>query len=115
MGKTIVGLFLILASSFSQATCYGTGAFRTCTDSSGNNYNIQQYGNSTNMQGYNAATGSNWTQNSQTFGNTTQIQGNSNGRNWSETIQSSPGMTTYSGTNSQGQNFYKICTVAGCN
>jgi hypothetical protein len=35
--KTFVMLAgLLLASGLAQATCYGTGAFRTCNDSSGN-------------------------------------------------------------------------------
>ena len=85
--KTFVMLAgLLLASGLAQATCYGTGAFRTCNDSSGNSYNIQQYGNSTNMQGSNAQTGSTWTQNSQTYGNTTNIQGTTNGNTWNQTI-----------------------------
>ena len=107
-------LALVLTSSLSQAACYGSGSTYTCTDTSGNNYNVQKYGNTTQIQGSNAATGSTWSQSSQTFGNTTQIQGNSNGRAWNETIQSSPGMTTYSGTNTNGQFYQKTCTAAGC-
>ena len=109
----IIGLALLI-TGYSNAACYGTGALRTCTDDYGNSYNVQRYGNSTNMQGFNANTGSQWSQNSQTFGNTTLIQGNTNGRNWNETIQTLPGMTTYSGTDSMGRSFTKICTTAGC-
>jgi hypothetical protein len=106
---------LLFVAGFANASCFGSGAFTTCNDASGNSYNVQRYGNTTNMQGYNAGTGSSWTQNSQTYGNTTQIQGNSNGNSWNQTIQTMPGMTTYSGTDSRGNSFYKTCTAYGCN
>ena len=48
-----------LANTF----CFGSGAFTTCNDASGNSYNVQRYGNTTEMQGYNAVTGSSWTKN----------------------------------------------------
>lgn len=111
-------LFFIALMSFglsSHASCYGTANNYNCNDVSGNSYNVQKYGNTTNMQGSNPTTGSNWSQNSQTYGNTTQIQGQSNGRAWNETIQTMPGMTTYSGTNSQGKPYMKTCTAYGCN
>ncbi len=109
----ISGLMLISTATF--ASCYGSGSFYTCNDASGNSYNVQKYGNTTNMQGYNASTGSNWSQNSQTIGNTTYINGNSNGNGWNQTIQTMPGMTTYSGTDSRGNSFYRTCTAYGCN
>lgn len=115
MRKIIAALVISMTASFSFANCVGSSSSYSCNDSSGNNYNVQKYGNSTNVQGSNAATGSTWSQNSQTYGNTTQIQGNSNGRSWNETVQTSPGMTTYSGTNSQGQSYLKTCTKYGCN
>ncbi len=105
----------VFATVTANATCYGTGAFRTCNDASGNSYNIQSYGNTTNMQGSNAQTGSTWTQNSQTYGNTTYIQGNSNGNSWNQTIQTLPGMTIQSGTDSRGNSFNRTCTAFGCN
>lgn len=113
--KNLVILGLLSLAFTAQAACYGTGSNYNCSDASGNNYNVQKYGNTTNMQGSNAGTGSNWSQNSQTYGNTTQIQGQANGRAWNETIQTMPGMTTYSGTNSQGQPYMKTCTAYGCN
>ena len=114
--RIFVTTVLLLAShTLAGAACYGSANNYTCNDASGNSYNVQKYGNTTNMQGYNASTGSNWSQNSQTYGNTTQIQGQSNGRPWNETIQTMPGMTTYSGTNSHGQPYMKTCTAFGCN
>jgi hypothetical protein len=108
-----VGSALIIYG-MANAACYGTGSLRTCSDDYGNNYNVQKFGNSTYMQGSNSITGSQWNQNSSTFGNTTIIQGNTNGRNWNQTIQTMPGMTTYSGTDSLGRPFTKVCTAAGC-
>ena len=105
----------LVFATVANATCVGSGAFTTCTDSAGNNYNVQRYGNTTNMQGYNAGTGSAWTQNSQTYGNTTQIQGNTNGNSWNQTIQTLPGMTIQSGTDSRGNYFTRTCTAYGCN
>ncbi len=104
-----------IAVSSAQASCYGSSNNYNCNDFSGNSYNVQKYGNTTNMQGYNASTGSSWTQNSQTYGNTTQIQGTTNGNVWNQTIQTMPGMTTYSGTDSRGNSFYRTCTAFGCN
>ena len=113
--KTFLVAITFLAAATANATCYGTGAFRTCNDAYGNSYNIQSYGNTTNMQGSNAQTGSTWTQNSQTYGNTTYIQGNSNGNSWNQTIQTLPGMTIQSGTDSRGNFFNRTCTAFGCN
>ena len=115
MKKALLIAISVFAAVTANATCYGTGAFSTCNDSSGNSYNVQRYGNTTNMQGSNAQTGSTWTQNSQTYGNTTYIQGNSNGNSWNQTIQTLPGMTIQSGTDSRGNSFNRTCTAFGCN
>ena len=115
MRTKLVATLLFFAAEFANATCVGSGAFTTCTDASGNSYNVQRHGNTTNMQGYNAGTGSSWTQNSQTYGNTTYIQGNSNGNSWNQTIQTMPGMTIQSGTDSRGNSFTRTCTAYGCN
>lgn len=115
MRTFLAATLLLSASTISNAACYGTANNYTCNDPSGNTYSVQKYGGMTNMQGYNASTGSNWSQNSQTYGGTTQIQGQSNGRPWNETIQTMPGMTTYSGSNINGQPFNRICTAFGCN
>lgn len=114
--KAIISFAIkLLVASSANAACFGSGSFYNCTDQSGNNYSVQRYGNTTNMQGYNAGTGSSWTQNSQTYGNTTMMQGNTNGNAWNQTIQTMPGMTTYSGTDSRGRPFSKTCTAFGCN
>jgi len=106
-----VALTAVLAAN---ASCFGSSNMYSCYDQAGNTYNVQKFGNTTNMQGYNAGTGSSWSQNSQTYGNTTHIQGNSNGNSWNQTIHKLPGMTTYSGTDTQGNSFFKTCTAHGC-
>ncbi len=115
MKALITTILALVASTQASATCYGSANSYSCNDLSGNSYNVQKYGNTTNMQGYNAGTGSSWSQNSQTYGNTTHIQGNSNGNSWNQTIQTMPGMTTYSGTDSRGNYFNRTCTAFGCN
>lgn len=68
------------------AGCVGTSSFQNCWDDQGNNYSIHRFGNSTQMYGSNARTGSTWSQNSYNFGNTTINNGlDSRGRSWSTT------------------------------
>ncbi len=97
----IVGLTLGLSSA--QASCVGSSTFYTCNDNSGNSYTVQKNGGTTMMNGYNANTGSNWSQNSYSNGSTTNVYGSSsNGSSWNQTITPSG---TY-GTDSQGNSFY---------
>ncbi|MQW55661.1 hypothetical protein [Sinorhizobium meliloti] len=85
--KTLIAcLTLSLISGPTFAACYGTDAFSTCNDSSGNRYTIQRYGNTTYMQGNNYRTGSRWSQNSTTYGNTTFHNGrDAEGNSWRST------------------------------
>ncbi len=53
----VAGLMLISTATY--ASCDGRGSSYTCNEASGNSYNVQKFGNTTNMQGYNASTGSN--------------------------------------------------------
>lgn len=115
MKQYVVGALLTFAVLAANANCFGSANMYTCNDASGNSYNVQKFGNTTNVQGYNSATGSSWNQSSNTLGNTTYINGSSNGRAWNETIQTMPGMTTYSGTDSRGNSFNRTCTAFGCN
>lgn len=75
-------IFAIPAAA--SAACYGTSQFQSCSDSSGNNYSVSRFGNTTMMNGSNARTGSNWSQTSQSIGNSTFHNGrDSNGDSWS--------------------------------
>jgi hypothetical protein len=110
----IASLFSITASA--QAACFGSDSFQTCNDSSGNNYTVNRMGNYTHMYGNNAYTGSQWSETTNTLGNTTYYNGQTNGRPWNMIQQNYGGVQTYSGTNSAGQYFYHTCTqFGGCN
>lgn len=117
--KKYIAVAAIFAATFTvsaHATCYGSGNYRTCTDSSGNNYQVQQYGNQTQVYGSNPSTGSSWNQHSTTVGNTTFHSGTAaNGSSWNGTTSTYGGMTTYQGTDSNGNYYSKTCTAYGCN
>ena len=115
MKNRVIAALALASANWAYASCTGSAGVYTCMDYAGNSYQVQQLGNSTYLQGHNAGTGSSWTQNSQTYGNTTYIQGNSNGRSWNETVTTSPGMTSYSGTDTHGRSFHRTCTAYGCN
>ncbi len=84
---TALALSLIIAPA--HAACFGTDTFQSCTDNSGNSYSVTRMGNHTMMQGYNSETGSNWSQNSTTVGNTTFHNGvDKDGDSWSTTCTS---------------------------
>lgn len=108
---SVVGLMTVGA----EAACFGSGAFSTCSDGAGNRYNVQRYGNTTNLKGYNSRTGSSWSQNSTTFGNTTIHSGRSaDGGSWRIQQQRIGGSTFYSGHDSQGNYVRRTCTSYGC-
>jgi len=108
-----VGLGFFASSA--NATCIGSGALSTCSDGSGNSYTVQRFGNQTFMNGYNAQTGSSWSQNSTTMGNTTFHYGQTNGNSWNMTDQRFGNMRTFSGTDSRGNFFSHTCGPWGCN
>jgi hypothetical protein len=102
-----------LAVGQSQAGCFGSSTFSTCNDASGNSYTVQRFGNQTMMNGHNAQTGSNWSQNSMTLGNMTMTNGNANGRFWNETEQNLGSMQIIHGTDSYGRSYSYTCTPYG--
>ena len=108
-------LALSCAAFFSQAACFGTGAMQTCNDNQGNSYNVQRFGNTTTVQGNNAANGTTWNQTSNTMGNTTYQNGTaSNGQSWNGITTSLPGMQVQQGTDSRGNSYHRTCTATGC-
>ncbi|TPI56828.1 MULTISPECIES: hypothetical protein [unclassified Mesorhizobium] len=112
----LMAMVLAIAPTSLQAACFGSHAFKTCTDENGNSYNIQHYGNTTNMTGYNANTGSTWSQNSNTFGNTTITNGTAaDGGAWHMQQQRIGNSSFYSGTDSDGNAFSGSCGAFGCN
>lgn len=105
----------LLSASPSQAACYGSGSFRTCYDDSGNSYNVTRYGNTTQVDGYNSATGSNWSQTSRSIGNTTYTDGfAANGSSWNSTTRSTGSGTYTYGTDANGNAFSTTCNRYGC-
>jgi hypothetical protein len=118
MKKLLIALSLVSFSGIASATCYGTGSFQTCYDAqSGNNYQIQRYGNTTQMYGSNPSTGSNWSQTTNRIGNTTYQNGyDSNGNSWNTTRQDyGNGNYTINGTDSQGNSVNQSCFGGLCN
>lgn len=117
MKKGIIYTSLLTALSVNTfAGCIGTDSFYTCTESNGNTYNVTKIGDQTFTNGYNSNTGSSWSQNSNTIGNTTYQNGyDSDGNSWNQTINKIGNTTTYSGTDSDGNYFYKSCNQYGCN
>lgn len=78
---------LFVTAMPAAATCVGGSSFQSCYDAqSGNNYTVQRYGNTTQVYGNNARTGSSWSQQSTDLGGTTFNSGtDKNGRSWSST------------------------------
>ncbi|WP_255440856.1 hypothetical protein [Caenimonas sedimenti] len=112
--RLAIAAALLTASMGAQASCFGSGSFQTCTDSSGNNYNVQRYGNTTNVQGYNPSAGSNWNQSSQTYGNTTFHNGTAaNGISWNGTTQTYGNTQFSNGTDSRGNSYNRTCQRIG--
>lgn len=108
------GLFSLASPSL--ASCFGSGTMQTCTDDSGNSYTTQRFGNQSITNGYNANTGSNWSQNSITSGNNTFTNGTAaNGNPWSATETRMGNSRSISGVDSRGNSFSAFCTPAGCN
>lgn len=86
MKTLIASLVLSLIAAPAFASCFGTDTLSTCTDSSGNNYTVTRMGNTTMMEGSNARTGSRWSQDSYSLGNSVIHQGrDSDGNSWSTT------------------------------
>lgn len=115
MKKTLLAALIFAASMAANAACVGSGSFQKCTDNSGNTYNVQRNGNTTTVQGYNSNTGSNWSQNSYTNGNTTNTYGTAaNGSQWNATTINNGNSSTTFGTDSNGKSFNKTCGPMGC-
>ena len=117
----IKSVFLVLAVSLSLtgqsfAQCIGSDYLSSCNDNNGNSYTVQRIGNSTYMNGSNARTGSNWSQQSQQIGNSTYTTGRaSDGNTWNSTTTNyGNGHYSISGSDASGNSFNKYCTSMGC-
>lgn len=85
--RSLVMIICLFCASHAAAACYGSDSYQTCYDSeSGSNYTVQRHGNTTMMHGSNPRTGSSWSQDSYSFGNSTMHYGrDSRGKSWSQT------------------------------
>ena len=96
------GTLILCASLFvataAHADCYGSANLYNCQDESGNQYQVNKFGNMTQMQGSNPSTGTNWNQTTQSFGNSSYTNGfDSDGNAWS--AQKFGNTTTYTDSN----------------
>lgn len=111
----IFSVITVCASGAVQANCVGTNMYQNCYDQSGNNYQVQRYGNTTLVQGSNAQTGNTWSQTSQTYGNTTHHYGTAaDGNQWNSTTQTFGNQSHTYGTDSRGNTFSTTCNQFGC-
>lgn len=112
MKKLVLGMAILLFSSIASAKCYGTKTNKVCYSDNGNIHYVSKNGSYTNVSSYNNRTGSRWSSNYSTYGNTTYATGRSKkGNSWNETIVRKRNSTHYYGTNSRGQKFDSYGTV----
>ena len=106
----------LLLSGNVWAACTGSGAYQHCYDTqTGNSYNVQRYGNTTQMQGSNGNTGSSWSQRSTTIGNTTYHSGTaSNGNSWNGSSTQVGKFKSYQGVDSSGKPYSGSCYGLNC-
>jgi hypothetical protein len=112
LGSMLLGIL----SGPTLAGCIGTGSLKTCYGSDGNTYTVNKVGSTTYMNGYNAYTGSTWSQRSTTLGSTTYHSGIANGRSWNMTQQRIGSGNSFFGTNSWGKSINSNCLsgLTGC-
>lgn len=115
LALSVAATALLATTAFAQSTCTGTGAYRTCTDlRSGNNYQVNRIGNTTNLNGYNAQTGSTWNATTTRVGNSSFTNGtNSDGNSWNSTTNRVGNSSFTNGTDSRGRSFNSTTTRVG--
>lgn len=113
---TPLAITVSLFSSAAFAQCIGSDSYQTCTDQSGNTYNVSRSGNQTTVNGT-AANGNTWNQTSTKMGNQTYTNGMAvDGSTWNSTTTSyGNGNYSVSGTDSDGNYFNRSCNQFGCN
>lgn len=117
MTKKIAAFALALVLPIAaNASCIGSGNFYTCSDPNGNNYTVNKFGNTTQVNGSNSATGSTWSQTTHSTGNMAIHNGTAaNGNSWNGTSTNlGGGMVNHSGTDSRGNYYNKTCNQFGC-
>ena len=114
--KAVAIAALFLAAASAHATCTGSSSIYSCTDSSGNTYNVNRIGQSTYVQGHNSQTGSSWSQQTQRIGNSSFTTGrDADGNSWSaNTIRTPGGGSMTYGSDRNGRSFTRTCNQFGC-
>jgi hypothetical protein len=117
MKSVLAALALLSTGVAAEAACFGSDDFYTCSDSSGNRYTVNRFGDTTMMRGSNSRTGSSWSQNSFDLGDTTITRGrDADGNSWNmRQTDLGGGFRTYSGRDSDGNSFSGTCGAFGCN
>lgn len=112
-----IPLVVLLLSFNVSAQCIGGNTYSSCYDDNGNEYEVYRYGSTTEVHGRNLSTGSEWSQESNTYGNITETNGiAANGNEWNSTrTDLGNGNYTLDGTDSNGDSFYYLCDNYGCN
>jgi hypothetical protein len=114
--KSICAALLCMTITVANAACFGSGSSYTCNDASGNSYNVNKFGNSTTVNGFNAQTGSSWNQQTYKNGNTSSTYGTAaDGSSWNSQTYTTPGGSSTFGTDSRGNSFTRTCNQFGCN
>ena len=104
----LLGLFFasttVWANPQNNPNCFGTSASYTCRDNStGNTYNVNKFGNTTQVQANNYQTGSSWSQSTQNYGDQSNTTGrNKNGSTWQHNTNQVGNTQYYNGNNSSG-------------
>ena len=103
-------MMTIFAVNVASAACYRTATLQNCDDSSANSYTTYRFGDTTIMTEGNARTGSSWSRNSITLGDTTFHNDRaSSGNSWNATDQRLEDSRHIFSRDSQGNSSSRIC------
>lgn len=108
---------LVSANIYASDNCFGSESMYTCTDyKTGNTYNVNKFGNTTQVQASNSRTGSTWSQNTQTYGNQSYTSGyDQKGNSWQHNTNQIGNTQYYNGNDSKGSHYNGSCNpYAGC-
>ena len=113
--SSIALAMIALAPLAATANCAGTPAFNVCLDASGNHTTTIRSGDSSHVSGGSIATGSTWSHETRSIGNTTFSEGRRNGHGWTRTdIDLGGGARATYGADSRGGAFGSVCGRYGC-
>lgn len=119
MKKSILFLAMLITCFNVQAAnnCFGTDNMYTCTDpQTGNTYNVNKFGNTTQVQANNSRTGASWSQSTQNYGGQSNTTGrDKDGNVWQHNTNQVGNTQHYNGNNSNGGYYNGSCNpYTGC-